>query len=116
MAYDTNLQLQASVTKTANFNSAGVDLKTGTPRRGLKARVLVTAVSGTTPTLDGKIQHSDDNSAFTDLAVVLAGQITATGEYFIPFETSKRYVRFVATIGGTTPSFTYQVDCGIARP
>ena len=113
MAYDANAVLQASVTKTASFNSTGVDLK-GTPRRGLKARVIVTAASGTSPTLDPKVQHSDDNSTFTDLAA--GAQLTATGEVFIPFETSKRYVRLVATIGGTTPSFTYQADIGLARP
>jgi hypothetical protein len=39
MATDANLTLQASVTKTGSFNGAGVDLKTGTPRRGLVARV-----------------------------------------------------------------------------
>lgn len=116
MAVDANLALQASTTKTASFNSAGVDLKVGTPRRGLKARVLVTAISGTSPTADFKIQHSDDNSTYTDLAVCLQGQVTAAGAYAIPFETSKRYVRLVATIGGTTPSVTYQGDLMLARP
>lgn len=111
---DALLALQASVTKTATFSGTGLDLKTGTPRRGMKARLIVTAASGTTPTLDVTIEHSDDNSTFTNLATF--GQKTATGEDAISFETSKRYVRATATIGGTTPSFTYKVDVMLARP
>jgi hypothetical protein len=113
---DANAVLQASVTKTASFNSAGFDLKTRTPRRGLVAKLLVTAVSGTSPTLDAKIQHSTDNSTWTDLSVTLQGQITAVGEYHIPFNTDDEYVRLVATIGGTTPSFTYEAYIETARP
>jgi hypothetical protein len=116
MAADSNLVLQASTTQTASFNGTGVDLRVGTPRRGLKARVLTTAISGTSPTVAYKVQHSDDNATFSDLAMALEGQVTAVGQVFIPFETSKRYVRLVATIGGTTPSVTYAGDILLSRP
>lgn len=114
MASDANITLQASTTKTASFNSTGVDLKTGTPRRGLVARLRVTAASGTTPTLDGKIQESNDNSAWNDLCSF--DQLTTTGIQYATFETEKRYVRLVATIAGTSPSFTYDCDVLLGRP
>jgi hypothetical protein len=114
LAYDVNLQLQASTTQTATFNSTGVDLKTGTPRRGLVARLLVTAASGTTPTLDLQVQQSADNSTWYNCAAIPTQ--SAAGESFCTFETSMRYVRAKATIGGTTPSFTYQVDVSVSRP
>ena len=115
--YDANAILQASVTKTATFNSAGFTLAGGTPRRGLKARVILTAISGTSPTFAPKIQESNDNSTWSDIAYPVGGDtLTAPGEVFIPFETSSAYVRLVATIGGTTPSCTYSADLGVARP
>lgn len=114
---DALLQLQASVTKTSTFSGAALDLKTGTPRRGMKARLLITAASGTSPTFDGTVEHSDSSgSGFTTLATF--AQKTTTGEDAISFETSKRYVRFTATLaaGSGSPSFTYQVDLMLARP
>lgn len=114
MPYCDLSALQTSVTKTASFNSTGVDLKTGTPSRGLAARLLVTAASGTTPTLNVKIQESDDNSTWNDL--VNFDQMTTTGIQHERFFTKKRYVRAVATIAGTSPSFTYQVDVSDVLP
>lgn len=115
--YDANLTLQASVTKTSTFSSTGVNLPAGTPRRGLKARVIVTAASGTTPTLTPKIQESADNSTWTDLAFpVGTDAMSDVGVVFIPFETHLPYVRLVATIAGTSPSFTYSADIGLSRP
>jgi hypothetical protein len=114
LAYDVNSVLQASVTKTATFTGAGFDLKTGTPRRGLKARLLVGTVSGTLPTLDVTVQESADNTTFNNL--VTFDQKTAAGEDWETVETTKRYIRHVATIGGTTPSFVYEIDLGLSRP
>jgi hypothetical protein len=112
--YDANAILQADVTKTATFTGTGLDLKTGTPRRGLKARLRVGTVGGTSPTLDVKIQESDDNTTYNDLVVF--DRLTATGLGFETVETSKRYIRALATLGGTSPSFVYGIDLGIARP
>lgn len=127
MAYDNNLVLQASTTQTASFNSVGLSLRQpasttgtnigGSPKDGpLKVRVRVTATSGTTPTSTFKIQHSDDNATWADLAYQLDPTFSATGITFIPFETDKPFVRLVSTIGGTTPSFTYAAEIGICRP
>lgn len=122
--YDALLVLQTQVTKTTAFQGTGVDLKGGTPRRGLKARVLISDVSGAgagavwTPI----IEHSDDNTAFTTLSTGTAQTVgtaaAVPAPLFIPFETSKRYVRLSVTLSPTTssPSISYQGDIGIARP
>jgi hypothetical protein len=126
MAGDANLILLASTALTATGDATGLLLRKpsssgtnqgGTVRRGMKARVTVTLVSGTNPTMAYKLQHSDDNSTWTDLATCLTASVTAAGEYFIPFETSKAYVRLSYTIGGTsTPTFTTQADITMGRP
>jgi hypothetical protein len=61
MAADANLVLQASVTKVDTFNSVGVNLPTGTPSRGLVARVIYSAASEASggKTVTFKIQHGD---------------------------------------------------------
>jgi len=125
VATDALIQLQASVTKTATFQGTAVDLKTGTPRRGLKARVIYSAATNASGsnTVAFTIEHSDDNSTFYTLSsnaeYNLALSTTAqSGEIFLPFETSKRYVRLVATItgAGSTPTVTYGGEITLSRP
>lgn len=125
MATDALIQLQASVTKTSTFQGTAVDLKTGTPRRGLKARVIYSAATNASGsnTVAFTIEHSDDNSTFYTLSsnaeYNLALSTTAqSGEIFLPFETSKRYVRLVATItgAGSTPTVTYGGEITLSRP
>lgn len=97
--------------RTATANGTGVDL-TGyinSGGRALKAILDNGTTSGTTPTLDVKIQDSDDNSVFADITGATFTQLTAAGNQEIHFRTNKRYVRAVATIAGTTPSFTFDV-------
>ena len=69
------------------------------------------------------VEHSDDNSTFTALAsgaadIVNLSTTAQAGEIHIPFETSKRYVRLVATLtgAGSTPTITYQGDLTLGRP
>lgn len=125
MAADSNITLQASVTKTASFNGAGLDLKTGTPRRGLVARVLFSAATNASGSnaLTWTVEHSTDNSTFYTVAsgaadVVNLSTTAQTGEIRIPFSTSKRYVRLVLTVSGagSTPSVVYQGDLVLGRP
>jgi hypothetical protein len=76
-----------------------------------QVNIPVTAVTGTTPTLDFRIEESDDNGTnwFT---VFDFHRITATGIYrspVLPLGTGTR-VRYVQTITGTTPSFTRAVN------
>ena len=95
--------------QTASFNSGSVDMQKF--RRALFI-LDIGAVSGTSPTIDAKLQESTDNSTFTDLSGnnVSITQIT-TANHTVTLEVragqlTKRYVRVAVTIGGTTPSFT----------
>jgi hypothetical protein len=125
MAADSNLVLQASVTKTASFNSTGLDLKTGTPPRGLMARVIYSAASNASGsnTLVWSVEESDDNGTFyankSKAADVVTLSTTAqAGEVFLPFTTRKRYVRLVLTVAGAgaSPTVTYQGDIVQSEP
>ncbi len=116
MPRDNNAVLQASVTKTTSFNGAGFDLGAGTPRRGMKASVRVSALTGSDTTAAFKVQHSSDNASFSDLAFANKPSLTAAGETTVSFDTDKRYVRLVATIAGTTPSVTYEAWIVPGRP
>jgi len=89
---------------TTTTNGTGVDM---VETYGLcTAYQLVATVSGTSPTLDGKIQESDDNSTFTDISGATFTQVTASSNLqIISFQRTKRYVRWVGTIAGTSPSF-----------
>lgn len=76
----------------------GVDLK---PRTYC---VACTGKSGTSPTLDVKIQESDDNNTWRDLGVF--PQITVEGKYYITLKSNARYRRHYSTLGGSnTPKF-----------
>lgn len=70
----------------------------------------VGTVSGTSPTLAGKIQESSDGSTWSDISGATFTTVTASGNYqCINFERTKRYVRYVGTVGGTSPSFAVAV-------
>src|SRR5438128_1060573 len=98
----------APQTATSTVTGTGGDLLAGDGR--CFALQQVGTVSGTTPTLDGKIQESSDNSTWTDIAGATFPQVTATGNYqAITFDRTKRYVRYLGTIAGTTPSFALAV-------
>ena len=98
----------APQTATSTVTGPSGDLLAGDSR--CFAIQQVGTVSGTTPTLDGKIQESSDNSTWTDIAGATFTQVTATGNYqAITFDRTKRYVRYLGTIAGTTPSFAVAV-------
>lgn len=106
-ASTTPLTLLAPLARTSTTNGSGVDL---TGYQGLAAVYLHNnTTSGTTPTLDVKIQDSADNSTFADVTGYTFTQVTAalTNPAGLTIDTRKcrQYIRAVATIGGTTPSF-----------
>ncbi|QAY16138.1 hypothetical protein SEA_SONALI_26 [Arthrobacter phage Sonali] len=73
--------------------------------------VIVTAVSGTNPTMDVAIEESPDNGT-NWVRIYEFQRITATGTYTSPLIRSThgtRY-RYVRTVGGTSPSFTNAVN------
>lgn len=74
----------------------------------------VTAVSGTAPTLDVTIQEKDPASGvyFDILTFTQATGVTSQRSNYGsgPGELLGKIIRFVATIAGTTPSFTFSLS------
>src|SRR5262245_33404282 len=83
-------------------NGGAVDLLNGDGR--CFAVQITGAVAGTSPTLDGKIQESDTSgSGYTDISGATFTQVTvANTVQVISFDRTKRYVRYVGTIGGSS--------------
>ena len=72
--------------------------------------IPVTAVTGTSPTLDVNVQESDD-SGTNWFTVYSFPRITATGFYRSPkLAFNGNRVRYVQTVGGTSPSFTRAIN------
>lgn len=103
-SYDSAVMLRAAsagnLTVTATTAALTID---GTGWNGISVRLHVPQATGTSPTLDAKLQTSPDNSAWTDAGSY--AQVTAAGEYRIRLATSKKYVRAVLTVAGTSPNF-----------
>ena len=106
----TASKLNGTSPRTATFNSTSLDTK------DYEGDILVTedvsTVSGTSPTLDGKIQDSADDSSFADVTGYTYAQRTATGApatVRVDKRKVRRYIRYVGTIGGTSPSFALSV-------
>ena len=130
MATDALVALQSSVTKTATFNGAGLQLVGGTPRRGLNARVIYsagTATAGDTVTFSVDVSYDGGSTYYADFVappVTLATSGAASGEINIPFSISPTsvangtYVRLTATFSSTahTDTITYQGDLQMGRP
>lgn len=126
MAADAKGALQASVTKTANFDSTALNLPAGSPLFGvmLWARVIFSAAatSSGAGAATFEVQESADNLTFvkisqTSESVLTLSTTAQSGEIFIPFRTSKPYVRLSLTgVSGTGATVTYQGDLVMARP
>jgi len=97
----------ASAALTASTTTAAVTPTFGT---SYEVAIAVTAVSGTTPTLDVAIEESDD-SGTNWFRVYDFPRITATGAYRSPkLPLTGNRIRYVQTVGGTTPSFTRVIN------
>lgn len=121
--YDYLLQLQTLTTQTTGYTATAIDLGTGTPRRGLKARIRtkkLTASFGIT--VQYKLQDSADNTTFYDMVygtpLTAASASTKTDVQFLNFETSRRYVRAIQVPSDVTStmSLIYKIEIGDARP
>ncbi|MFI9552646.1 hypothetical protein [Nonomuraea endophytica] len=91
--------------ETSTGDSASVDNGASSTNGGVAA-LHVTAVTGTTPSLTVKVQHSADNVSFADL-ITFTAATAATSERKTVTGTVNRYVREQHTLSGTTPNFTY---------
>jgi hypothetical protein len=109
---DTQLLLQDTVTKAANFNSVALALGAGFAAGGLgvpvAAVINVTALdlADGNETYSFTLQDSADNTTFA--AVGAAQAVTAAGVATAKGRITRRYVRVVLTVAGTTPSVTYK--------
>lgn len=97
----------ASAALTTTTTTAALTPTFGT---SYEVNIPVTAVTGTNPTLDVSIEESDD-SGTNWFKVYDFPRITATGMYRSPtMPLTGNRVRYVQTVGGTTPSFTRAVN------
>jgi hypothetical protein len=104
MAYDSLGMLRAAAAGNLTVTGNGTGLQIdGTAAAGVGVRIHVPQATGTTPTADIVIADSPDNSAWKSRLTF--DQITVAGEYRQRLVTKQKYVRFQATIGGTTPNF-----------
>jgi hypothetical protein len=98
---------------SVSFNGASIDMIATDDNIFLTQ--FVDAVTGTTPTLAGKLQNSADGSSnwldcnpiIASLPAVTAAPAAGTNMPIVGYQRDLRYVRYVATIGGTTPSFDF---------
>ncbi|HAB99250.1 MAG TPA: hypothetical protein DCE71_05460, partial [Parachlamydiales bacterium] len=97
----------ASAAITTTATTAAFSPTFGT---GYIVNIPVTATSGTGQFLDLSVEESDD-SGTNWFKVYDFPRITATGMYRSPILRSRgNRVRFVQTLGGTTPSFTRSIN------
>lgn len=111
---DAGLVLQASVTNTATFSGAGLDLGSGfAPDQPVDMAAVIdaTAVDHTTgdETYAFTLEQSSDDSSFAACGVAPASPVAA-GVVVARGLVSKRYVRLTVTIAGTSPSITYSAN------
>lgn len=101
----------AAITATATTAAVTPGLLANIGTQSHSFSVVVTAVSGTTPTMDVSIEESPDNGT-NWVKVYDFPRITATGTYVSPQLRSTWGTRFryVQTIAGTTPSFTRAIN------
>ena len=87
--------------------------------------VTVTAVSGTSPTMNLVVEGSDDSSTWFTIGIIGAngysvGSVATAPTNFTAAATTRgvfaapQYVRTRSVIAGTSPSFTYSVQAAIA--
>ena len=104
--------LQASAAQTGNNTSSqGTPqalLEGVSPMRGVVAYVIVTAVSGTTPSMTVTLQDSPDGTNFASTGAATAA-ITGIGVYRIAAQNLGAFIQASSAITGTTPSFTYSI-------
>jgi hypothetical protein len=115
---DTQLLVEAAITKTAAYNGASFDQGAGFAPGGvgmaMAALINVTACdrSSGDETYAFKLQESADNISFVDcgpsVSVDVAGAVATLGMINVPGFVSLRYQRVVHTPAGTTPSITYE--------
>lgn len=102
--YADALTLKASAAQTVS--TVGATVAVG--EHGVARLTLaVTAATGTTPTLDVVVETSQDGTTWRSLGSFAQKTIVASERK--SFSGCDHYIRYNATVAGTTPSFTYSV-------
>lgn len=102
-------QALGAVTATQTTPSAAPYIHSGNYSNAV-AFLNVTAHSGTTPTLDVKFQDSPDGVIWTDVPSGAFTQVTTTNSATrLALSSVGPFLRVVQTLGGTTPSYTYDL-------
>lgn len=97
----------ASAARTTSGNSGTISVPTGGSISGL---LVVSAQSGTAPTLDVTLEESYDNGVTWSQIWQAPRFAAATGNAIIPPITVLGLRRWAWTIGGATPSFTFAIN------
>lgn len=109
----SNDVLAASATQTVTGNS-GILANYGGATT-LRCQLNVSAASGTTPTLDVTIQDSLDGTTWNTIGTFT--QATTVTRQVINITTPfADQIRVLWTIGGTTPSFTFDIRAASQSP
>lgn len=96
----------ASAARTTSSAATAYEVGNRNTLRSLT--MAVTASSGTTPTLDVRVETGPDNSTWTTVgSFTQATGVTSQTKSFAGLD---RYARVAWTVGGTTPSFTFSVS------
>lgn len=108
--YDSGMFLRSSTagSLTQTETATGVAINR-TPKNGLACKIVLPKQS-VGDTVTAKLQHSTDDSTYTDLVTfeVVASTtaaITTSSIYVRRFATELKYVRSILTVAGTSPDF-----------
>jgi len=113
MSIDRNLGTNLQTIDLLPMQSVTID-RLGTDFvGGLAVFLRAKNTAGSTPTLDIKLQESDDDSTYTDISGAAFTQVTDAGtlaavseKIVVNVEACKKYIRAVKDIGGTSsPAF-----------
>lgn len=105
----------SNVSRTSSSSGTGRQLGAVAAGQRVYAALHVISASGTSPTLDVKVQ-SDDNAGFTSPTdrITFTQATGRTSELLsLAGAVTDDYWRVTYTIGGSTPSFAFAVTCGI---
>jgi hypothetical protein len=95
-------------TATANVTGATGDFIGGDGR--CTAIQQAGTLTGTSPSLAGKIQESSDQTNWTDVTgATFTAVTTSDNVQAISFDRTKRYLRYIGTITGTSPNIPLAV-------
>lgn len=114
LAQATGVELAPAASRTSTLTGTGIDVL---EYEGVALVLLnASAGTGTSPTLDVKLQHSDNDSTYEDVTSGTFTQVTDAAETAgvkvmkLNVSDLKRYLRVIGTIAGNTPSFDFGVE------